>query len=332
MLKTDSKGIDVSEWQSGINYDDVVNSGIEFAIIRVGYGVSYAPSDQRDKEFDNHYNGFKSKIPVGAYYYAYSTNYEEGRKEAENCLAYIGDKTFELPIYYDVEENRNSPDGARGFIDRIREAGLKAGFYTYTSMYIDKGFVGIDCDSLWLAEFGANDGQVPSVKPAFSYDIWQYTSRGYVPGISGNVDMNITGNPTPTPEPQPTDRKVAEIQETLNARYGLHIAVDNIAGSETNWALVYGLQTEMNIQFGTGIKVDGIFGDETYSHAIEIYPGANGNMTWIIRSSLICLGYDLQIGYSYDSDMERAVSTFQRENYLDVDFIVGQNTQWELFA
>ena len=133
--------------------------------------------------------------------------------------------------------------------------------------------------------------------------------------------------PVPTP-----DNRVSEIQRTLNERYGLNIAVDNIYGSETNWALVYGLQTEMNMQFGCGIAVDGIFGDETYTHAIEIYPGASGNMTFIVRSALICLGYNLSVGYTYDEDMEKAVSKFQRENYLDVDFIVGQNTQWEMFA
>lgn len=134
-----------------------------------------------------------------------------------------------------------------------------------------------------------------------------------------------------SPEPSP-DNRIAEIQRTLNERYGLSIAVDNIFGTETNWAMVFGLQTEMNIQFSSGIAVDGIFGDETYTHAIEIYPGASGNMTYLIRSWLICNGYDLDIGYTYDEAMERAVSDFQRKNYLSVDFIVGANTQWEMFA
>lgn len=328
-----SKGIDVSEWNPISNFDDVINSGIEFAILRAGYGISYAPSEQRDSELDRNYQNFKNRISIGVYYYAYATNYDEGRKEAENLLSYTDGMSFELPYFYDVEEDRNTSDAVRGFIDKIRESGKKAGLYCSSSYYVDKGLVGIDCDSLWIAEWGANDGQVPSVKPSFKYNYWQYTSKGEVPGISGLVDLNLSegSQPSPAPEP-PNERKIAEIQKTLNERYGLSIAVDDIFGSETNWALVYGLQTEMNIQFGTGIAVDGIFGDETYSHAIEIYPGASGNMTWIIRSSLICLGYDLSISYAYDSDMERAVSNFQRENYLDVDFIVGPNTQWELFA
>lgn len=141
----------------------------------------------------------------------------------------------------------------------------------------------------------------------------------------------IVGYARPRYEDSP-DNRIAEIQRTLNERYGLSIAVDNIFGTETNWAMVFGLQTEMNIQFSSGIVVDGIFGDETYTHAIEIYPGASGNMTFIIRSWLICNGYDLSVGYTYDEAMERAVSDFQRKNYLSVDFIVGQNTQREMFA
>lgn len=169
----------------------------------------------------------------------------------------------------------------------------------------------------------------------------------YVDTIEGNHDDSVSefrypidaeyirgyARPQYKEDVEPTQGKVAEIQRTLNERYGLNIAVDDIFGSETNWALVYGLQTEMNIQFGTGIKIDGYFGDETYSHAIPIYPGASGNMTWIIRSWLICNGYDeLPIGYNYDDDMQHAIWDFQSKNYLETDLVIGQNTQWEMFS
>lgn len=195
-------GSDISTYQKNINYDEAINH-IDFCIIRVGYGVQYLPQNQRDSEFDNHYNGFKGKLPLGAYYYAYATDYDTGRKEAENCLLYMGDKTFELPIYYDMEEGRNTKEAGQGFVDRIREAGLKAGIYASTSFYKAKDLAEINCDSVWIAQYGSNTGEIPSSKPSVFYNIWQYTSKGYVEGIGNNIDMDITDENAPTPEPTP---------------------------------------------------------------------------------------------------------------------------------
>lgn len=183
-------GIDISDYQSGVNYDEVAKN-VNFAILKVGYGVSYMPDEQRDSELDNHYNGLKGKIPLGAYYYAYGTDYDSGRKEAENCLAYMGEKKFELPIYYDMEESRNTKEAGQGFVDRIREAGLKCGIYCSISFYYDKGLANVNNDSKWIAMYGSNDGNIPSEPPSTDYDIWQYTSAGYVGGLEGRIDMNI---------------------------------------------------------------------------------------------------------------------------------------------
>lgn len=335
------KGIDLSEWQSHVDYNAVIESGIEFAIIRVGYGVSYDPS-QRDSEFDNHYSGFKGRIPLGAYYYAYATDYDSGRKEAENCLAYMGDKSFELPIFYDMEENRNTYDAARGFIDRIREAGLKAGFYTFTSMYIDKGLEGIDCDCLWLAEFGANDGNVPSVPPRFDYNIWQYTSKGYVPGVDGNADLNLMKDDTPTPTPQPTppsptpsgDEEIRNIQNWVNS-YGFGIAVDGYFGPETKKGLVKVYQTELNKQYGAELTVDGVFGYYTRKATPIFGVGAKGNITKCIQSILYCYGYPFGkygIDGVYGEETETNIYNFQREHGLSADGIFGPDTANGLFA
>ena len=317
------KGIDLSEWQSHVDYNAVIDSGIEFAIIRVGYGVSYAPNDQRDSEFDNHYNGFKGRIPLGAYYYAYATDYNSGRQEAENCLAYMGDKSFELPIFYDFEENRNTYDAARGFIDRIREAGLKAGFYTFTSMYVDKGLEGIDCDCLWLAEFGANDGEVPSVPPRFDYDIWQYTSKGFVPGVNGNADLNLMKGDSPEPQPTPPsptptpsyDKDVFDYQQSWNKTYGAeygYIAEDGIFGPETEWS----------------------------THKVYLAEGMSNHLIgWCQCRLKYHKGYDLgDSGVQHDgvddcfgSKTREVVEQFQRDNGLSVDGIIGHDTISLLF-
>lgn len=183
-------GVDISTYQKNVDYYEAVKH-IRFAILRVGYGVSYLPSTQRDSELDTHYEGFKGKIPLGAYYYAYGTDYASGVKEAENCIKYIGDKKFEMPIYYDMEEKRNTKEAGQGFVDRIRQEGLKAGIYASSSFYKNKGLSNIKCDSIWIAEYGKNDGEVPNTEPSIPFGMWQYTSKGYVKGIGYNIDMDL---------------------------------------------------------------------------------------------------------------------------------------------
>ena len=333
-------GVDVSCYDNNIDYA-TFRQNIQYAIIRVGYGVSYMPDSQRDTLFDRHYSNLKGYVPLGAYYYAYATNYDQGRKEAENCLAYMGDKTFELPIFYDLEESRNTYDAGRGFVDRIREAGLKAGIYCSTSFYKNK-FNGIDCDCLWLAEYGSNNGQVPSSEPRYRYDIWQYSSKGSVAGWNrqGDVDTaqdyvidGVTPTPTPTPvPPQPIQGAVAEIQQWLNDTYGFTLAVDNDFGSHTFHALVRAYQIELNIQFGRGIAVDGDYGRETSAAYVTLREGAQGNITRICQALLICYGYDTN---GFDGDFQhgtaQAVESYQRNNGLKPDKVVGRNTWDKLF-
>lgn len=331
-------GIDISDWQRNVDYNKVLEN-ISFAILRVGYGISYLPDEQRDAELDNHYWGFKGKIPLGAYYYAYGVDYETGRKEAENCLAYMGDKQFEMPIYYDMEIDRNTKEAGQGFVDRIREAGLKAGIYAGSIFYADKGLYEINCDSIWIAEYGINNGEMSSEIPTTPCNIWQYTSVGYLDGISGPLDMDIIlddepiPNPMPSPEPLHSgDDQIREIQNWLNNTYGTGIAEDGYYGAETKNALVKGLQTEFNRQFGENLDADGIFGPLSKNACQEIAEGAEGNITHIIQAMLYCLGYDTNgVEGIFGSGTDRAVRQFQEDNGLSVDGIVGRRTFEKLF-
>ena len=135
------------------------------------------------------------------------------------------------------------------------------------------------------------------------------------------------------PQPQENVPKgnVAEIQATLNDRYGLNIAVDNIYGNETRNALVKGLQTELNKQFGSKLAVDGIFGNNTYNACINVRRGAEGNITYLIQAMLICKGLELEADGIFGTATESAVKEFQSRNELSVDGIVGKNTFNKLF-
>ncbi len=135
--------------------------------------------------------------------------------------------------------------------------------------------------------------------------------------------------------PQPSQKEnkgnVARIQATLNDRYGLNIAVDNIYGNETKKALVKGLQTELNKQYNRGLTVDGIFGSNTYNACINVRRGAEGNITWLIQSMLICHSFNINVDGIFGPATENAVKEFQSRNGLSADGIVGKNTFNKLF-
>ena len=132
-------------------------------------------------------------------------------------------------------------------------------------------------------------------------------------------------------KPQEVKGKVAEIQKTLNERYGLNIGVDNIHGNETKRALVKGLQTELNKQYHRGLAVDGIFGTNTYNACINVRIGAEGNITYLIQAMLICHSFEIDADGIFGPATESAVKEFQKRNGLSQDGIVGKNTFNKLF-
>lgn len=185
------KGIDISTWQKNVDYSKLKEQGIEFAIIRCGYGKD---SSQKDNMFETHYKGLKEAgIKVGAYLYSYCSNVNNAILEAKNCLEFIKGKTFELPIFYDLEDKITKVLGrvaitqiAINFCEEIEKAGYTAGIYAsldWFKNYIDISKV--DKYKIWLAQW-----EVSKPTANFKYNYWQYTSSGQVEGISGNVDLN----------------------------------------------------------------------------------------------------------------------------------------------
>ena len=135
------------------------------------------------------------------------------------------------------------------------------------------------------------------------------------------------------PQPQENIPKgnVAGIQSTLNDRYGLNIAVDNIYGNETRRALVKALQTELNKQYHRDLAVDGIFGANTYNACINVRKGAEGNITYLIQAMLVCHSFDIDADGIFGHATESAVKEFQKRNGLSQDGIIGKNTFNKLF-
>lgn len=212
--------VDVSEWNQDINWPEAKAAGVEYAIIRCGFGQDSIGQD--DKYFRINMEGaLDAGIKVGVYFYAYATNYDTACGEAHHCIRLIEPyrDQISLPVFYDVEEEKNIPhiaDVVAGFINTMNYYGYNCGVYTAVSWY-DAYFRPIDCDYIWLASWGNDDGQ-PHTPPNYC-DIWQYTSKGTVNGIgTGCVDCDIVNNtemqllinadPQPEPVPDPIDKTV----------------------------------------------------------------------------------------------------------------------------
>lgn len=184
------KGIDVSVWQGNIDFTKVKASGIDFVIIRAGYG-RYA--HQVDKTFERNYKAAKAAgLLVGAYWYSYAESAEDAVKEAQACMEVIKGKKLELPVFLDMEEKNQFVKGqevcssvVRAFCDTMISNGYKTGLYISLSPLMNHISADVrNAYTLWIAQY-FNRCQYEG-----KYAIWQYSDSGKVDGISGNVDMN----------------------------------------------------------------------------------------------------------------------------------------------
>lgn len=186
-------GIDVSSWQGNIDFQKVKDAGVEFAFIRVGSKKS-ASEYFVDSQFINNVKGFNSVgIPVGIYYYSYASSKEEAIKDAKWVLKQIKGYKIELPIVYDWENWSIFDDyhqsfystsmNAKSFLDTIKKAGYDGLLYS-SANYLNKVWYDIEYP-VWLAHYSWETNY------SGEYTYWQLCSNGKVPGISGNVDINV---------------------------------------------------------------------------------------------------------------------------------------------
>lgn len=194
------KGMDISSWQGNIDFSKVRSSGIEFAIIRAGFGSD--PNSHNDPMFKTNINNAKANgIPVGAYWYSYATNVAMAQQEARYFLSQVSGYQLEYPLYFDIEDpslgglsNTQRTDMCITFCRTLENAGYYAGIYSslnYFQNYLDLNR--LTPFDKWLAQWSSS----PSWGPEFG-GMWQFTSSGAVNGISGRVDLNIAYKDYPT--------------------------------------------------------------------------------------------------------------------------------------
>ena len=178
--------IDVSEHQGKIDWEKV-KPQIDGAILRCGYGSDY--EDQDDSCFK--YNADECTrlgIPFGVYLYSYADSIEKAKSEAAHVLRLIKGYTLSYPVYLDLEESgtqNGAVERACVFGDIIEAAGYWCGIYAnlYWWEKILKG--GLERFTKWVAQYYSKCEYTGT-----HLDIWQYSSKGKVDGIKGNVDMN----------------------------------------------------------------------------------------------------------------------------------------------
>lgn len=253
-MATIYSGIDVSKWQGKIDWAKVKAAGVQFALLRAGYGDALNCPSQYDPTFEYNYSQCKRYgIPVGVYWYSYATNEVMAIQEAKSCMAILKGKQFEYPIYYDVEEMRIFNTGRtneiiKAFCDEM-EKWAWVGIYIYRSaaqIYLSETTK--KRYAMAIAEYSSKCNYTGQ------YGIWQNSGRWRVNGINTDVDHDWCYVDYPTlikekgkngfPAPATTKKLVYEVKEDTPI---VRFEGEAKAGQTRQ---VYGRKTVDGVQYG----------------------------------------------------------------------------------
>lgn len=272
-----SKGIDISKHNGTIDFQKVKNDGIDFAMIRAGFGSSAV-----DTHFHRNVKGAKANgIKCGVYWFSYAYTPQMAKAEAKKCIDTIKTYSLEYPVAFDFEYasvNYAKDNGVKitkalasqiadTFLSAVKNAGYNVILYTnidyYNNYFNDTVKKKYD---IWLAAYR-------DIKPNFNQKMWQYSETGSVDGIKGRVDMNISYYQTPQgvqtvnitlPLLQVNSKgnSVKAIQQLLNARGFSCGTADGIFGEKTKNAV-------SQYQKSKKITADGVVGKQTYNNLLK---------------------------------------------------------------
>lgn len=188
-----AKLIDVSKHNGTINWSAVKKAGYH-AILRCGYGDDIKSQDDA-KFLYNAQQCEKLGIPYGVYLYSYAKTESQVNSEIAHAKRLLKGRKLSYPVYFDTEQSgTQSVAGrfAKKFCEAMEKAGYWAGIYASESWW--NAYVKPTCGdrfTKWIAKYGTNNGKPQSKPNVYRTDIWQYSSKGRVSGVSGYVDVNI---------------------------------------------------------------------------------------------------------------------------------------------
>ena len=317
------KGIDISKYQTTMDFKAAKNAGYEFVIIRIGYNKT------KDPYFDSHYANAKSAgLKVGIYYYTISLSESEGVNDANRVLGWIGNKTLDMPVAYDMEEGSMKSSARKdlnskqfnAFADVIRAKGFVPMLYTGESMfnnYFNKNMI---TDHLWIAKYGVNQGLnngAPNIGKTVA--IHQYTSAA-VPSdfYTAKLDRN---------------QMMISYEELMkkSSNTSSSVAKPTIPStSYTKTQCVKDIQTLLG-----GLVVDGLCGAKTLAKLPLISKKHNPRHKIVkpLQRYLNALGFDCGTADGIaGTKFHNAVIKFQKANNLVADGILGQNSYKKLIG
>lgn len=216
------KGIDVSEFQGSINWNKVKADGIEFAILRVGFGMDITSQD--DKYIERNIEECERiGMPYGVYLFSYANSVEKAKSEAEHTLRLIKGHTLTMGVWYDIEDNKTSGSVSKEtltniintYCNTIKNSGYDVGIYASLNWLNNKIEASVQKQyPVWVAQY------YKECQYEGEYVIWQYASDGKVDGISGNCDMNYFYGELE--ENTTTDKKSVDelAQEVIDGKWG----------------------------------------------------------------------------------------------------------------
>lgn len=286
--------IDVSHHQGMIDWEKVKASQIAGVIIRCGYGTDIEKQDDTQWK-RNADECTRLGIPFGAYLYSYADTIEKAESEADHAIRLLRGYQLSYPVYYDIEEagtEEGAEARARVFCEKIRAAGYLPGVYANKNWW-DHYLKNLTEYTRWAARY--ND-----VLGMEGVDIWQYTSSGTVPGISGRVDMNHCYRDFPA-ELRENEKEMLEVDGRwgpavtrrlqqifgttvdgkVSHQYACYKAQNpGLSASCWEWekkptrgsVLITAMQNWLNVNRGAGLRADGHIGPKTIK-AIQVWMG-----------------------------------------------------------
>ena len=318
------KGIDVSQWQGNIDWQKVKGAGVQFAMLRAGYG-----RNNLDTKFHRNAKGAVAVgIPVGLYWFSYALNVEMAKKEAQYAVELAKKYKITWPIAYDLEYDTVSYAAKNGvtitkslatqmaiaFCEEIKRLGYIPMVYTnldYLNRYFDRSKLPYD---LWYAQYA-------SAASVADKEIWQYSSKGSMPGIAGNVDMNHGykdyGNggdskpdPAPTPSPAPSGTTLNLAVAVMQGKYGAGQDRKNALGTRyqevqdfinhiTSASTDTLVKETMQGKYGNGETRKAVLGSKYKAVQDKINGKGNGAVYYTVRSGDTLSGIAVKYGTTY---------------------------------
>ena len=279
------KGIDVSSFQGDIDFKKVKSSGVDFVIV---YGGMGRLASQKSVYFEKNYANAKAAgLKVGAYWYSYAKSAAEAELEAKACIEAIGGKTYDLPIFLDMEEPSQLALGksvcsgiTKAFCNYLIKKGIRAGLYiSYSPL--------MDCISedvrkaypMWIAQYY-------SVCQYSNAAIWQYTDKGTVPGIGVYVDMNYLYDEKLISGSKPAQSKLAQSkskpdeisQETSSSKVDFKVKITSSNGVNIRSGASTSYKILGAVPYGCEVRISRQTSGGGYSWGLTTYNGIKG---WI---------------------------------------------------